>query len=106
MGAPDGAAIHRTGAIYRKDNRTDGETLNLTPARGVGEWNDYEIQAQGQIYTVILNGQQVCRFDNTTAYPGRGLPSAPGAPSFVGLQVYANSKYYVRFRHIQIKALP
>ena len=106
MGAPDGAAIHRTGAIYRKDNRTDGETLNLTPARGVGEWNDYEIRVQGQIYTVILNGQQVCRFDNAMAYAGRGLPSAAGAPSFIGLQVYANAKYYVRFRHIQIKPLP
>jgi hypothetical protein len=80
--------------------------LNLQPARPVAQWNDYEITVDGQIYTVHLNGQQVCRFDNTTAYPGRGLPSAQAAPSFLGLQVYANPRHYVRFRHIQIKALP
>jgi hypothetical protein len=105
LGAPDGLAIHRTGAIYRGDNRTDNETLTQQPARPVGEWNDYEIRVQGQIYTVSLNGTQVCMFDNTTTYPGRGLPSAPGAPSFIGLQVYNNFSYFVRFRHIRFQAI-
>jgi choline dehydrogenase-like flavoprotein len=103
--APDGAAIHRTGAIYRGDNRTDGETLNLKPARGVGEWNDYEIRVQEQQYTVLLNGEQVCFFDNTNIYPGRGLPSAQGAPSFIGLQVYPDPRYLVAFRRVRIKQL-
>jgi hypothetical protein len=34
LGAPDGAGIHRTGAIYRKDNRTDNETLTQQPSSG------------------------------------------------------------------------
>jgi hypothetical protein len=105
LGAPDGLAIHRTGAIYREDNRTDNETLTQQPARPVGEWNDYEIRVQDQIYTVFLNGTQVCVFDNTTTYPGRGLPSAPGAPSFIGLQVYSNRSHFVRFRHVRIQAI-
>jgi choline dehydrogenase-like flavoprotein len=106
QGAPDGAGIHRTGAIYRKDNRTDHETLTLQAARPVGEWNDYEIRVDGQIYTVTLNGNQVCVFDNTTAYPGRGVASTTTVPSHVGLQVYANPRYFIRYRAIRIKALP
>jgi choline dehydrogenase-like flavoprotein len=104
LGAPDGAGIHRTGAIYRKDNRTDHETLTQQPARPVGEWNDYEIRVVGQQYTVLLNGAQVCVFDNTGVYAGRGLPSAPPtAPSFIGLQVYANPGYFMRYRNIRIR---
>ena len=102
LGAPDGAGIHRTGAIYRKDNRTDNETLTQQPARPVGEWNDYEIRVVGQQYTVILNGTQVCVFDNAGLYPGRGLPSTTGAPAFIGLQAYANPRYFVRYRNIRI----
>jgi hypothetical protein len=105
LAAPDGLAIHRTGAIYREDNRTDNETLTQQPARPVGEWNDYEIRVQDQIYTVFLNGTQVCVFDNTTTYPGRGLPSAPGASSFIGLQVYSNLSHFVRFRRVRIQAI-
>jgi hypothetical protein len=106
LGAPDGSPIHKTGAIYRKDNRTDNETLTQKPARGVSEWNDYEIRVEGQKYTVTLNGDKVCVFDNTNLYPGRGLPSTPAVPTFIGLQVYANPRYYVRFRNVRIKALP
>jgi hypothetical protein len=97
--------VHRTGAIYRVDNRTDNEVLTLKPAKGVGEWNDYEIHVQGQLYTVKLNDDVVCTFDNTNLYPGRGKPSTANVPSFIGLQVYANPRHFVRFRHIQIKAL-
>jgi choline dehydrogenase-like flavoprotein len=106
LGAPDGAGIHRTGAVYRKDNRTDHETLTQQAARAVGEWNDYEIRVDGQHYAVALNGNQVCVFDNTGLYAGRGLPSTAAAPSFVGLQVYANPRYFVRYRNVRIKALP
>jgi choline dehydrogenase-like flavoprotein len=106
FGAPDGLGIHKTGAIYRKDNRTDNEVLTQKPARNVGEWNDYEIHVEGQKYTVTLNGDRVCIFDNTNLYPLRGKPSAPGAPSYIGLQVYANPRHLVRFRRIQMKQLP
>jgi choline dehydrogenase-like flavoprotein len=105
LGSPDGLPIHRTGAIYRGDNRTDNEVLTLQAALAVGQWNDYEIRVENQIYTVFLNGMQVCVFDNTTAYPGRGLPSVSGSPSFIGLQVYNNPSYFVRYRRIRIQAI-
>ncbi len=94
--------VHRTGAIYRKDNRTDFETLSQIPARGPGEWNDYEIHVENQLYTVFLNGQQVCVFDNSSAYPLRGHD----AQTHIGLQVYADPRSLMAYRHIQIKALP
>ncbi len=94
--------VHRTGAIYRKDNRTDFETLTQIAARPAGEWNDYEIRVENQLYSVRLNGQQVCVFDNATAYPGRGHD----AQTFIGLQVYPDPRSLIAFRRIQIKALP
>ena len=62
--------VHRTGAIYRKDNQTNGETLNQIAARPIGEWNDYEIHVQDQVYRVNLNGTEVCVFDNTSTRGG------------------------------------
>ena len=94
--------VHRTGAIYRKDNRTDFEALNQVAARPAGEWNDYEIRVEGQIYTVTMNGQQVCVFDNSTAYPARGRD----AQTHMGLQVYADARSLVAYRRIQVAALP
>jgi choline dehydrogenase-like flavoprotein len=96
-GAPDGAAIHKTGAIYNEPN----QTLTQAPAKPLGEWNEYEIRVQGQTYTVLLNGTQVTTFQNTVLT--RGLPSTPTTPSFIGLQVYPGK--HVAFRNIRIKAL-
>jgi hypothetical protein len=103
FGQPDGRGIHKTGAIYREDGREDNEVLTLKPAHPVGQWNEYEIRVQNQQYTVFLNGDQVCVFNNP--YAGRGLPSAAGAPSFIGLQCYPNPTYGVAFRRIRMKAL-
>jgi choline dehydrogenase-like flavoprotein len=94
--------VHRTGAIYRKDNRTDFETLNQVTARAAGEWNDYEIRVENQLYSVKLNGQPVCVFDNATAYPSRGHD----LQTFLGFQVYADPRASVAYRRVQLKALP
>ena len=94
IGAPDGAAIHKTGAIYAQPN----QTLTQIPARSIGEWNEFEIQAKGQRYTVFLNGTKVTEFENND--PKRGLPGAPNTPSFVGLQTHTGR---VAFRNIRIK---
>ena len=98
--------VHRTGAIYRKDNSASGETLTQKPAKPVGEWNEYEIRAENQVYTVKLNGDVVCVFNNAGIYPTRGLPSAPGAPAHIGLQCYADPNSRVAFRKIRIQPLP
>jgi choline dehydrogenase-like flavoprotein len=97
FGAPDGADMHKTGAIYNEPS----QTLALRPAHDAGQWNAFEIRVQGQTYTVFLNGDQVTTFQNP--HPNRGLPTTTSAPSFIGLQAYPGSR--VAFRNIQIKAL-
>jgi choline dehydrogenase-like flavoprotein len=97
FGAPDGQGIHKDGAIYNEP----GQTLTLQPAKPATQWNEFEIRVQGQTYTVFLNGAQVTVFNNPHA--GRGLPSAPGAPSFIGLQSHFGSR--VAFRRIRMKPL-
>jgi choline dehydrogenase-like flavoprotein len=95
-GAPDGAEQHRTGAIYGEPNQAH----SLQAALPAGQWNAYEIKVQGQTHTVKLNGAQVTQFDNPHA--GRGLPSRPDAPSFIGLQTHTGA---VAFRSIELEAL-
>lgn len=97
FGAPDGLAIHRTGAIYNEP----GQSLTLQPARPAGLWNEFEIRVQGQTYAVLLNGVQVTAFTNTD--PDRGLPSTPSVPSFFGLQTYPGSR--MAYRNIRYQAL-
>ncbi len=96
LGAPDGQDIHKTGAIYRNDGRRDGEILTQRAARPIGQWNAYEIRVKGQNYTVFLNGEQVCVFDNP--YAGRGLPSTAAVPTYIGLQTHTGR---VAFRNIR-----
>jgi Domain of Unknown Function (DUF1080)/Polymer-forming cytoskeletal len=104
-GWPDRGGKHKTGAIYDQE----GQTLSQKSARPPGQWNEFEIRARGQEYTVLLNGHQVCRFRNRDKE--RGLPSAPGAPAYVGLQVHpplagqADAAGRVSFRNIRIKRL-
>lgn len=93
----DGAGIHKTAAIYGLVAPNGPGNLPVNPP---GQWNQYEIRAQGQVYDVSLNGQPVTHFIN--ADPTRGSASAPGAPSFIGLQTHTGR---VGFRRIQIKAI-
>lgn len=93
LGMPDGANQHRTGAIYGEA----AQTFSLRPARPAGEWNDYEIQVQGNRFTVLLNGDQVTNFTNND--PNRGQ----SAGSHVGLQIHPGSR--MAFRNIEFKEL-
>jgi 3-keto-disaccharide hydrolase/GMC oxidoreductase len=85
----DGAAIHKTGAIYGLSG-----PVGALPVAPAGEWNEFEIHAVGQLYTVFLNGQKINEFLNPD--PGRGTAS----PAFIGLQAHTGR---VAFRRIQIK---
>jgi hypothetical protein len=100
LARPDGAGIHRTGAIYSFKAATDGP-LNV---RSVGEWNSYEITVDGPDFTVALNGDVVNHFHFTgdPQSPRRGLASTPSEPRFIGLQTHTGT---VLFRHIQWKSL-
>lgn len=96
-GTPEGADKFRTGAIYD----VDGQTFSLRPARPAGQWNDYEIRVEGDRFTVKLNGEQVTDFTN--ADPNRGQPTAPGSPSFAGVQIHPGSR--IAFRNVEYRAL-
>jgi hypothetical protein len=93
----DGATIHKTSAIYGFAGPADPNNL---PVKPVGEWNEFEIHANGQQYTVFLNGTKVTEYTNPD--PARGIASTPAAPSYIGLQTHTGR---VAFRKIQIKAI-
>ena len=52
-GAPDGAMIHKTGAIY------NAQPPAKIASRPPGEWNTFLIRLEGQIYNVTHNGDPV-----------------------------------------------
>jgi len=70
------------------------------PVKAPGEWNQFEIKAQGQTYDVTLNGVHITNFVNPDN--NRGLPSSPNKSSFVGLQTHTGR---VSFRNVQLKQL-
>jgi choline dehydrogenase-like flavoprotein len=96
LGRPDGAPEHRTGAIYGQAD----QIFNQQPARPPGEWNEFEIQVEGQSYTVHLNGAQVSQFENHQS--GRGGLDTGAQPTFIGLQAHTGR---VSFRNIRVAAL-
>jgi choline dehydrogenase-like flavoprotein len=91
QGNPPGLDIHKTAAIY---DFAAPQNPNVKPP---GQWNEFEIHAQGQTYTVFLNGAKTTEFVNPD--PVRG---STAAPCFIGLQAHTGR---VAFRKIQIKAL-
>jgi len=95
-GSPDGAPCHRTGAIYGQL----GQHFSLQPARPIGQWNVYEIEAKAQHYRVRLNGAIVSDFTNHD--PNRARPTALGAPSYFAVQAELG---HVEFRRVAIVKL-
>jgi len=89
----DGAAIHKTAAIYGLAGPTDPNNLPVNPP---GQWNEFEIRAQGRHYSVRLNGQLVTEYDNPDASRGND------AQTFIGLQTHTGR---VAYRKIQIRPL-
>jgi Domain of Unknown Function (DUF1080) len=82
-----GDPIHQTGAIY------DFAAPSKIVSRPPGEWNKMEIRAQGQSYTVTINGQRVTEFTGSRMTEG-----------YIGLQAH-DDKSKVSFRNIVIKEI-
>lgn len=87
VGAPDGAGIHRTGAIYALQAPT------AFPVKPVGQWNTYLIKANGGQITVSLNGQQVNSYASSRATTG-----------YLALQMH-DFPSRIQFRNLQVKKL-
>lgn len=97
---PDQADKHRTAAIYSIDVGAAVGQQGYTRGSALqpGEWNDYEIKASADTYTVLLNGFQTSSFTNTDVR--RGVPANRDPNSgYIGLQTHTGA---VAFRAIQI----
>ncbi len=96
---PDGADVHRTGAVYEQPG-----AFSRAPDRPPGTWRRFVIRVVGPRITVTLDGHPVSdtTFAGDPARPGRALPSAPGAPRFVGLQTHSGTP---AFRDVRLRRL-
>lgn len=89
------------GALYDEQRRkrvlaTPDQKTVLTHVR-LGDWNRYEIHAEGRRIRLVLNGQQTVDYQETDeTLPQTGL---------IGLQVHGGGKALVRFRNITIQEL-
>jgi PKD repeat protein len=100
-----GSEPQKTGSVYNFD------PLNLAQARVTpkGQWNDYEIKAVGQHFTIIRNGVVINEFDNT---PGKQSSRAGDPPTdlrqfasgFLGLQNHSDNDL-IEFRNIRVRSL-
>lgn len=88
LGNPDGAPIHKTGAIY------DVQPPLVLAANPAGQWNTYVIRIVGQTYNATLNGQAVI-----TNFVGNR-----SRRGFIGLQNHL-PKDVVFFRNIVVTPL-
>jgi hypothetical protein len=63
-----------------------------------GDWNDYEIRAEGRRIRLSLNGRQTVDYTEPDAtIPQSGL---------IGLQIHGGGKAQVAYRDITIEELP
>lgn len=102
-GTADGAAEHRTGAIYDVPPGAGPGQQQCTagPRLEPGAWNEYMIEARGDTYRVHLNGHQTTVFTNTDPFRGRSAARDPGS-GYVGIQSHTGC---VAFRQIRLVVL-
>jgi hypothetical protein len=87
----------RTGAIY-----------NVVPPSGnalkpVGEWNEYEITAQGPKVKIVLNGKTLVDTDLSTVKDPEILKKHPGIQRTTGRIGFLGHGSHVEFRNIRVK---
>ncbi|MEU6241495.1 family 16 glycoside hydrolase [Streptomyces sp. NPDC047024] len=99
--------MYKTGSVYGFD-RVGLGGAGVTPK---GTWNDYEIRAEGQHFTVLRNGVVINEFDNVGGQvftpPRAGDPGTDGrryATGYIGLQVHSTTDV-ISYRDIRIKEL-
>lgn len=100
-GRPDGADMHRTGAVYGIP--TAGPPGTQTYSRGSalqpGAWNDYEVAVSGDTYQIRLNGHLTSTYTNLDHGRAVSADQDP-ASGFIGLQQHTGA---VAFRAVRIK---
>jgi hypothetical protein len=96
---PDGADVHRTGAVYEQPS-----SFVRAPDGVPGTWRRFDVGVRGDRVVVRIDGAIVTDlvYPGDPARPDRAKPSRPGAPRFVGLQSHTGR---VAFRTIRLRAL-
>ncbi|MGI5160098.1 ThuA domain-containing protein [Microbispora sp. CA-102843] len=101
----DTGEAQKTGSVYN----FQPNTLDKAKPTPKNVWNDYEIRAVGQHYTIIRNGVVINEFDNV---PGK-KSSRSGDPDtdlrqfisgFIGLQNHSNTDL-AEFRNVRVREL-
>ncbi len=70
----------------------------ITELERKGEWNKYEIRAEGPRITIFLNGKATLDYTETD-------PSIDDAYGLIGLQIHGNNKAEIRYRNIVLDPL-
>jgi choline dehydrogenase-like flavoprotein len=99
-GRPDGADMHRTGALYAIPTAGPGaQRYSRGSALQPGAWNDYEVTVSGDTYLIRLNGFLTSSYTNPD--PSRAVSADQDPQSgFIGLQQHTGA---VAFRAIRVK---
>jgi hypothetical protein len=100
---PDGADMHRTGALYAVPTAGPGAQMySRGSALQPGAWNDYEVTVSGDTYRIRLNGHLTSTYTNPDASRAVSADQDP-ASGFIGLQQHTGA---VAFRAIRVKVGP
>jgi hypothetical protein len=99
--------------VYKdiKPGQHSGSIYDVFPARQgalkpTGEWNAYEITAEGRHVSIRLNGTMVVDANLDTVKEAPVLARHPGLARKTGHIGFLGHRSHVEFRNIQIKELP
>jgi Domain of Unknown Function (DUF1080) len=85
-----------TGSFYIGNYPEEGRAKGTETLLKKDDWNKVKLRAQGDTFTVWLNGQQVTEYKNAKyANPGP-----------IGLQVHGGLKMKVEYRNLTVRELP
>lgn len=107
---PNGLFKNRTGAIYKiqagdhiwhqNTNEPATQDYRPGPALAPGVWFEYEIEVQGDDYTIFLTNLDTGQRERTTSFQNTD-PERGRSPGLIGLQAYSGNT--VAWRHIRIR---
>ncbi|GHT10489.1 hypothetical protein FACS1894170_02650 [Planctomycetales bacterium] len=101
---------HKRGAVVKRGfvdaidddkERTSvpfGDPAELIKAYKKGDWNDYEILANGSVIVLKINGQLMCAVDDRHA-------SEAAKSGIIALQIHPPKPMKIEFKNIKVKAL-
>lgn len=88
----------------------NGSVYNIVPAKNgtpkIGEWNSYEITAQGRQIKVVLNGRTIVDTDLNDVHDPEVLQHHPGMFRNSGRIGFLGHHDHLEFRNVRIKELP